>query len=154
MTGKAIARSAIGTSHQKQQMPCQDYGVYKILNQALIGAVADRSGSTKYADIGVKLAVETVLEAFTEQDIINIAESCLSQSSKTKNQPNWLWKIGSSPRTTDRNGAGSVAILTSQSRSEQKVRQVFTKTVKKVVNALSEQVASDGHSLDDLAVRC
>ena len=72
MTWKAIARSAIGTSHQKQRLPCQDYGDYKILNQTLVGAVADGAGSAKYADIGAKLAVETVLAAFTEQDIFTI----------------------------------------------------------------------------------
>ncbi len=151
MTWKAIARSAIGTSHQKQQMPCQDYSGYKIINNALIGAVADGAGSAKYSDVGAKLAVETVLEAFTEQDIINIAESCFSQSSETKNQPNWLGKIGSSRRTTDRNGTGSVAILTSESRAEQQVRQLFTETVKRVVNALKERAASNGYSIEDLA---
>ena len=151
MTWKAIARSAIGTSHQRQQMPCQDYGGYKILNQALIGAVADGAGSAKYSDIGAKLAVETVLEALTEQDIINIAESCFSQSGETKNQSSWLGKIGSSLRMAEQNGASSVAILTSQSSSELKVRQLFTETVKKVVNALKERAASDGYSIDDLA---
>jgi hypothetical protein len=32
MNWKAITRSAIGTSHKKQQLPCQDYGDYKIIN--------------------------------------------------------------------------------------------------------------------------
>lgn len=62
MSWKAIARSTVGTSHIKQQMPCQDYGGCKILNNVIIAAVADGAGSAKYADIGAKLAVETVLE--------------------------------------------------------------------------------------------
>lgn len=52
MGWKAIARSATGTSHLKQQMPCQDYGSYKILNNVMVGAVADGAGSAKYADVG------------------------------------------------------------------------------------------------------
>lgn len=61
MAWKAVARSAIGTSHQKQQVPCQDYGGYKLLNNVIIGAVADGAGSAKYANVGAKLAVETVI---------------------------------------------------------------------------------------------
>ncbi len=65
MAWKAVARSTIGTSHLKQQMPCQDYGGYKVLNNVIIGAVADGAGSAKYADIGAKVAVKTVLEYLT-----------------------------------------------------------------------------------------
>ncbi len=62
MGWKAIARSTVGTSHLKQQLPCQDYGGCKILNHVIVGAVADGAGSAKYADIGANLAVETVLQ--------------------------------------------------------------------------------------------
>lgn len=62
MSWRAIARSAVGTSHQKQQMPCQDYGGYKVVNDLIVGAVADGAGSAKYADVGAKLAVDTALE--------------------------------------------------------------------------------------------
>ncbi len=123
MTWKAIARSAIGTSHQKQQMPCQDYGDYKIINQAIVGAVADGAGSAKYADIGAKLAVETVLAAFTEQDIFTITN--LKKTTATVTIP--------------------------QSRSERAVKQLFTKTVKKIVTTLKEQAANDGYSIEDFA---
>ncbi len=163
MTWKAIARSSIGTSHQKQQMPCQDYGSYKILNPAIAGAVADGSGSAKYADIGAKLAVETVLESFTEQDIFNLTESYCSESSvsetknqsnwfwKTLNQSNWFWKTLSSLRTTDNNGTSSVAIHQPQSPSEQEVSQLFTNIVNQVVTALEAQAANGDYSIDDLA---
>ncbi|PIG94361.1 PP2C family serine/threonine-protein phosphatase [Gloeocapsopsis sp. IPPAS B-1203] len=66
MSWKAISRSAIGTSHLKQHLPCQDYGSYQIFNKVIVGAVADGAGSAKYADIGAKLAVETVIEHFAK----------------------------------------------------------------------------------------
>lgn len=65
MAWKAIARSATGTSHQKQQLPCQDYGDYRILDEVIVGAVADGAGSAKHAEVGAKLAVKTVLEYLT-----------------------------------------------------------------------------------------
>ncbi|KJH70313.1 PP2C family serine/threonine-protein phosphatase [Aliterella atlantica] len=65
MQWKAIARSTVGTSHIKHQMPCQDYGGYKVLNNVLIGAVADGAGSAKYAETGAKLAVEKALAYLT-----------------------------------------------------------------------------------------
>ncbi len=65
MQWRAIARSSVGTSHIKQQMPCQDYGNYKVLNNVIVGAVADGAGSAKYAEIGAKLAVEKALAYLT-----------------------------------------------------------------------------------------
>jgi len=62
---RAVTRSSVGISHRKQQMPCQDYGDWKIMNNVIIGAVADGAGSAKYADIGAKLAVKTVLGYLT-----------------------------------------------------------------------------------------
>ncbi|MEH2425483.1 MAG: PP2C family serine/threonine-protein phosphatase [Nostoc sp.] len=66
MNWKAVARYAIGTSHQNQGIRCQDYGDYRIFNDVIIGAVADGAGSAKYSDIGSKLAVETVLKCFSD----------------------------------------------------------------------------------------
>lgn len=63
---RAIARSSIGTSHKKQQMPCQDYGDYYISNNVIVGAVADGAGSAKFAEIGAKLSVKTAL-AYLEE---------------------------------------------------------------------------------------
>ncbi len=68
MAWRAIARSSIGTSHQKQNMPCQDYGGCKILNDVIVGAVADGAGSAKYSDIGAKLAVKTALGYLTDTE--------------------------------------------------------------------------------------
>ena len=64
MSWKAIARYEVGTSHQKQQLHCQDFAGYCILDDVIIGAVADGAGSAKYSDIGAELTVEAVLEYF------------------------------------------------------------------------------------------
>jgi serine/threonine protein phosphatase PrpC len=66
---KAIARSQIGTSHIKQQISCQDYSDYCIFNNLILGAVADGAGSAKFADIGAKLAVKTVLSYLCEYQV-------------------------------------------------------------------------------------
>ncbi|QLE39556.1 protein phosphatase 2C domain-containing protein [Nostoc sp. C052] len=62
MNWKAVARSEIGTSHQKQGIVCQDYGDSRIFKDVIVGAVADGAGSAKYSDVGSRLAVETVLK--------------------------------------------------------------------------------------------
>jgi len=68
MKWKTIVRCEVGTSHQKRQMPCQDYGHYVLIEDlnAVVGAVADGSGSAKYSEVGSKLAVDTVLSHLKE----------------------------------------------------------------------------------------
>lgn len=75
MNWKAVARSEIGTSHQKQGIGCQDYGNYRIFDDVIVGAVADGAGSAKHSDFGANLAVETVLKCFA-----NINESPQKQA--------------------------------------------------------------------------
>lgn len=62
MSWKVIVRSVIGTSHQCQQLPCQDFGDDRVLGDVLIGAIADGAGSARHSDIGAKLAVTTALD--------------------------------------------------------------------------------------------
>ncbi len=71
MPWKAIACSAKGTSHEKTDLPCQDYAGFIRVNGSgeaddngdiAIGAVCDGAGSCKHSDIGSQLAVETVLK--------------------------------------------------------------------------------------------
>ena len=66
---KVISRSAIGIGHKKQQIPCQDYGDYCLLEEdILLGAIADGAGSAKHSEAGAKIAVEVslkYLEKFT-----------------------------------------------------------------------------------------
>ncbi|MEB3312139.1 MAG: PP2C family serine/threonine-protein phosphatase [Snowella sp.] len=98
---KAITRSAIGTRHQAANLPCQDYGAYRLLNQdILIGAIADGAGSAKNADIGAKVAVEQSLNflqsrisspnSLTEEQaqslFYELGESVRSQLSQTATQ--------------------------------------------------------------------
>ena len=62
MGWKAIARSATGTSHEDQKIPCQDCGNYRIFKDVIVGVVADGAGSAKYSHIGSEIAVETALK--------------------------------------------------------------------------------------------
>lgn len=87
MTWRAIARSSIGTSHQKRQMPCQDYGQYIAAGDLIVGAVADGAGSAKYADVGAKLAVKTALTNLEEW--LGELESTISES-EAKQLFSWL----------------------------------------------------------------
>ena len=64
MGWKAIARYDVGTSHQSQELPCQDYGDYGIFQDVIVGVVADGAGSAKYSDVGSELAVKTVIDWF------------------------------------------------------------------------------------------
>jgi serine/threonine protein phosphatase PrpC len=68
MAWRAVVRSSIGTRHQKQQLPCQDYGSYCIINNndVIVGAVADGAGSAQFSEVGAKLAVYKVLTIFRE----------------------------------------------------------------------------------------
>ncbi len=149
MNWKAIARSAIGTSHEKQQLPCQDYGDYKIINDAIIGVVADGAGSAKYSNIGAKLAVNTVLETITEQDIATITELYGSHSVKETERTNSAWKPWNLLGKSEKNSNAAVTIV--QSPTELKANQFFSEIVKQVVPALSTQAESNNYSIDDLA---
>ena len=150
MNWKAIARSAIGTSHQKQQMPCQDYGGYKIINNALIGAVADGAGSAKYSDIGAKLAVKTVLETITTQEIATVADLWDSgRIEETESQNNLVGKLRNIFNKTEENSNSSVAVV--QSLSEPEARKFFSNIIHRVVTALKERAAKENYPLEDLA---
>lgn len=64
MTWKLIVRSEVGTSHEKRQIPCQDYGectLIEHLHDTVVGAIADGSGSAEHSDVGSEIAVKAVL---------------------------------------------------------------------------------------------
>ena len=150
MTWKAIARSAIGTSHKKQQLPCQDYGNYKIINGTIIGVVADGAGSAKYSDIGAKLAVNTVLKTVTEKDIQKITELCGSDRihEVEKSQSSVLKPLSIFSRSS-KNSDAAVAVV--RSDSEHKVKPFFSSIVKQVTIALEKQAKTNNYAIDDLA---
>jgi hypothetical protein len=60
---KAVVDSAIGTSHERGNLPCQDAGDYRRLfnGAVLIGAVSDGAGSAKHSEMGSKTAITTTL---------------------------------------------------------------------------------------------
>lgn len=65
MPWRAIVRFAVGTRHERQELPCQDYGAYYLCNNdVIVGAIADGAGSSNYSHIGAKLAVEKVITTF------------------------------------------------------------------------------------------
>lgn len=80
MAWRAVVRSCIGTRHQKQQQPCQDYGSYFLLNKndLIVGAVADGAGSAQYSDVGARLAVYKVMSIFREIALLPQKEERLS----------------------------------------------------------------------------
>lgn len=85
MGWKAIARSEIGTSHFSQGIPCQDYGLCHFFqDDVIVGAVADGAGSAKYADVGSKLAVKTVLNFF---DDVNQSPDKQGETERRLSQP-------------------------------------------------------------------
>ncbi|MBD2770990.1 PP2C family serine/threonine-protein phosphatase [Iningainema tapete] len=61
MIWKAVCHYSTGVSHQKQDLPCQDYGEYRLLGKVVIGAVADGAGSTEYSHLGSQIAVKEIL---------------------------------------------------------------------------------------------
>lgn len=65
---RAVTRWATGTRHQQQGMPCQDYGGDRILNDILVGAVADGAGSAAHAEVGARVAVHAVLDFLTASE--------------------------------------------------------------------------------------
>ena len=148
MNWKAIARSTIGTSHTKQQIPCQDYGDYKIVNDAIIGVVADGAGSAKHSDIGARLAVNTVLKTFTEQHIATITELYSSYSVKEREKTNSAWKPWNLLGKAEKN---SNAVTIARSPAEIKASQFFSQIVKQVVSALATQAENSNYAIDDLA---
>ncbi len=121
MNWKAVARSAIGTSHQDKKIPCQDYGRYLIFNDVIIvGAVADGAGSAKYSDIGAKLAVETVLKCFSDINEYPQKEEELEQGF-------------------------------SQPLCKEEAHQLFAKIVKIAIAKLHKQADKENYSVNDLA---
>jgi len=64
-TWKLVKASVAGTSHSRDDRPCQDYGLAVVLESGgglLIAAVSDGAGSAEHSEIGAKLACETLID--------------------------------------------------------------------------------------------
>jgi len=147
MAWRAVARSEIGTSHQKQQMPCQDYGDYRIFKDVIVGAVADGAGSAKYSDVGAKLAVETVLNYLSEhlqqpKETGFLYKGSLLKVFFAKHLGLWVSFI-----QNQRNRRGRL----SQSFSLAEAERLFAKTTKKAIAELHKKADSSDYSFNDLA---
>jgi serine/threonine protein phosphatase PrpC len=125
---RAIARSVIGTRHQEQQQPCQDYGAVIVAapkslrdrHGVIIGAVADGAGSARHADIGAKLAVATTLKYLVS-----------SEAWLQKRQRSWQdW---------------------SNSPSADLIHNLFTKAVTRSQAQLTQKANTQGWHPEDLA---
>jgi hypothetical protein len=118
---RAIVRSAIGTRHQQEQRPCQDFGGDRTLGNLVIGAIADGAGSARYADMGAQIAVKTTLDYLAHLD------EWLSQPQKHS------WPSFHHPP------------------SQSQVKRLFEKTTHRVVSNLQSQALSYGYAVDELA---
>ncbi len=66
MPWKATARCEIGVSHLQRGIPCQDYCDFRVVNDVLVGIIADGAGSSQASDLGAYLTVQSCLD-FTEE---------------------------------------------------------------------------------------
>jgi hypothetical protein len=59
---KIVSASVKGLSHERNNLPCQDASLWRVVYGILIVAVADGAGSAKFSDLGAKVAVESALD--------------------------------------------------------------------------------------------
>ncbi len=128
MGWRLISRSVIGTSHQQQQLPCQDYGCVCLATppesdsptNVIVGVVADGAGSAQHADIGAKLVVETILRYLvaTEEQLQKRHHS---------------WQRLPHPPT------------------EAQIKKLFTRAVVRAQTTLHQQASNHGYGVEALA---
>jgi hypothetical protein len=63
---RVTAASVIGTSHLKQQTPCQDYSLCSTTEDRLICAISDGAGTASHADTGARITATYFVRAFSE----------------------------------------------------------------------------------------
>lgn len=62
-----VAASAVGTSHRRSEIPCQDaFAVRALENGVLLVALADGAGSAENSDQGAQAAVEAAIASMAE----------------------------------------------------------------------------------------
>lgn len=120
MTWKVVVRSAVGVSHQAQQLPCQDFGDYCVIENIVVGAVADGAGSARYANLGAKLAVEAALTYLTRI------------GTYLYKRPHAWQQLAQSP-------------------TEDRITQLFTRTLKKAIATLKTCADTHAYPVQDLA---
>ena len=88
MTWTVISASAIGTSHQRIGLPCQDAGDFCLVDgdHTVVGAIADGAGSAMHSEIGARAAVETMLYLLDE-DKASLLNACAGLSGAKTIEP-------------------------------------------------------------------
>ena len=77
---QVVGASAVGTSHLRQDLPCQDAYAYRLLpGGVLLAAVADGAGSAERAEVGSRWAVDEALACL---------EAAL-QTGQPQDEPGW-----------------------------------------------------------------
>lgn len=64
MKWEVIKSEITGTSHIKDNAPCQDVASFFVTNNNCTIVLADGAGSAKYSEIGAKLACESIISIF------------------------------------------------------------------------------------------
>jgi serine/threonine protein phosphatase PrpC len=121
MGWRSLSRSAIGTRHQRHNLPCQDAGGHRSFGDVVIGAIADGAGSAPHSDIGATLAVKSTL------DYLSKVETWLQP---TQN-PGWP--------------------TLKQPPSQGQLKRMFERTLTKVRHNLQQQATQNGYELETLA---
>jgi hypothetical protein len=63
MSWRYVGASVIGTSHQAQELPCQDHSLVRVLRDGVLFAVvSDGAGSAKHSDVGSYLLCHTLIK--------------------------------------------------------------------------------------------
>jgi hypothetical protein len=95
MTWRIAAASAIGTSHQRTDLPCQDSLDVQLVGtldgDVLVCAVADGAGTATHAEIGSEAAVKTVVRLVRESLGSGVSVSSIERKCATS----WLFHIQS-----------------------------------------------------------
>jgi serine/threonine protein phosphatase PrpC len=129
---KAISRSEVGTSHRQENIPCQDYGDYRLFGDVIVGVVADGAGSAKYSHVGSELAVNTVIDL--------IARNFYKSEQK---------KL--SPIEFARNFHKSEQEKLSPPLREEESKQMFTEIVQEIIAQLGKTAKQNNCDIKDLA---
>ena len=72
-----------GRGHKAQGVLCQDFVAHRIQGGRGAVVLADGAGSARYADLGAKMAVESVLKAmmlFDRQELFSISDTRLAET--------------------------------------------------------------------------
>jgi hypothetical protein len=121
MPWKATGRCEIGVSHHQRGLPCQDYCDVRIIQNVLVGVVADGAGSCAASDLGAFLTVQACMSFMDELD------AWLAQEQRQAYRPS------------------------AQPLPRKVARILFQKVVQRALGALQDAAQEKQCNLDDLS---